>query len=382
MAWKSNPAYFFGDFDGLYNRLVCGYKEDWESVIRFADLGHSLAQALAAIGFGVRNHFHRVKYDFSVAVYYGSKCLEWLEEQSAYQDQSALYCYGLFFHVGIAVPIDLPLAFRFMQMAAAQGCGGAAAEHMCGQFSLDGEGTEQNRVEAAKLFLQAANKKFVLSQVRLGECYERGVGVPTQLQEATRYNAMAAKHKYPPAMCKLGDCYMNGLGVSKDINAALSWYTAAAEADYPVGLFKLAQYRGGPSMHDDSRAEALALYRQSAQQGCAEAQFTLGIKYYEGASVHRDYLESIAWFHLCAESALPAAYYYVGLSFLEGHGVPKDLNNSLKYLQLAASTGYEAAQGRVETVLAAVNTQANNDPSYLFADAMLELTPLLFERPG
>ena len=69
-------------------------------------------------------------------------------------------------------------------------------------------------------------------------------------------------------------------------------------------------------------AFAQTALKEKAEKGDADAQFTLGMTYYEGRSVPRDYVESARWFrkaadqgHAIAQSRL-APYMKTAAAFL------------------------------------------------------------------
>ena len=62
--------------------------------------------------------------------------------------------------------------------------------------------------------------------------------------------------------------------------------------------------------------EALRLFRLSAEQGYAQAQFNLGLMYDRGQGVSKDYTESIKWLKLAAEQRFEAAQFKLELMHL------------------------------------------------------------------
>ena len=63
---------------------------------------------------------------------------------------------------------------------------------------------------------------------------------------------------------------------------------------------------------------------QSAEQGVAEAQFNLGVMYYDGQGVRQDYAEAFRWFRQAAEQGNADAQYNLGSMYHIGHGVRQD----------------------------------------------------------
>ena len=101
----------------------------------------------------------------------------------------------------------------------------------------------------------------------------------------------------------------------------------------------------------DRKAEQL---RQAADQGDAEAQYKLGVRYVEGDGVPQDHREAVKWYRLAAERGYAAAQFTLGKMYAEAgrglsgwkpEGVPaQDLPEALRWLRLAADQGNAEAQ--------------------------------------
>jgi len=88
--------------------------------------------------------------------------------------------------------------------------------------------------------------------------------------------------------------------------------------------------------HDE--ATELRLLRQLADAGVARARNDLGMMYWAGWGVPKDYAEAVKWLRLAAAQGLAAAQYNLGTILGEkGHGVPRDLAEAVKWLRLAAT---------------------------------------------
>ncbi len=99
--------------------------------------------------------------------------------------------------------------------------------------------------------------------------------------------------------------YGKGLGVPQDYADAVKWYRKAAEqgmadAQYNLGL----KYDNGLGVPQDY-AEALKWYRKAAEQGNASAQTNLGVMYGVGEGVPQDYVQAHVWYSLAAFSFPP-----------------------------------------------------------------------------
>ena len=102
-----------------------------------------------------------------------------------------------------------------------------------------------------------------------------------------------------------------------------------------------------------------------AKQGNASAQFELGVMYYKGEEVSKDYLKSFKWFQKAADSGLPEAQFNLGLLVSKGHGVDKNLSVALKWFQKAAEQDYPQAQFNLGVMYAqAEGVTRNNIKAY------------------
>src|SRR5690242_10302441 len=98
----------------------------------------------------------------------------------------------------------------------------------------------------------------------------------------------------------------------------------------------------------DSVMGSLQAKAERAEQGDAGAQFELGLLYYQGNGVTRDYSEAARWLRKADEQGdtLNSAA-LLGTMYYEGRGVPQDYEEVYFWLSLAAvSGGAEATSAR------------------------------------
>ncbi len=84
--------------------------------------------------------------------------------------------------------------------------------------------------------------------------------------------------------------------------------------------------------------------RRSAEQGDAEAQLALGIRYYNGIGVEQDRKEAVKWFGKAAKQGNAEAQSCLGDCYLEGEGVEKDAVEAVKWYRKAADQGLAIAR--------------------------------------
>ena len=87
----------------------------------------------------------------------------------------------------------------------------------------------------------------------------------------------------------------------------------------------------------------------AAEQGLAEARNNLGVAYYNGRGVPKDYAESMKWYRMAAEQGLAQAQNNLGVAYRKGEGVPQDYPESMKWFLMAAEQGLAVAQCNLGT---------------------------------
>jgi TPR repeat protein len=100
-------------------------------------------------------------------------------------------------------------------------------------------------------------------------------------------------------------------------------------------------YANGLGVRQDY-AEAWIWYRRAADQGDAEAQYSLGAMYAKGKGVPQDYAEAAIWYRKAADQGVPTAQGPLGLMYAKGQGVPQDLVEAHKWSNLAVA-GFRAS---------------------------------------
>ena len=91
-------------------------------------------------------------------------------------------------------------------------------------------------------------------------------------------------------------------------------------------------------------AEAVSLFEKAAEQGNAEAQYSLGRCYYNGEGVGKDFTKAVSWFDKAAEQGYAEAQYKLGRCYYYGEGVNKDHAKAVYWFAKAAGEGNVSAQ--------------------------------------
>jgi type II secretion system protein G len=95
--------------------------------------------------------------------------------------------------------------------------------------------------------------------------------------------------------------------------------------------------------------------REKAERGDASAQSQLGVMYWNGLGVEKNYPEALKWLRKAADQGEAEAEFYLGFSYALGTGVEKNEAQAVKWYQKAADHGNAQAQVYLARALEAGN---------------------------
>lgn len=101
------------------------------------------------------------------------------------------------------------------------------------------------------------------------------------------------------------------------------------------------------------------LFRPLAEQGDLEAQNYLGVQYYLGLGVAKDYKKAVEWYEVAAKKGHADAQRNLGDMYLNGHGVNQDEFKAYVWYFASSQQGNESAKPRLD-VLASDNNLSPN----------------------
>ncbi len=113
----------------------------------------------------------------------------------------------------------------------------------------------------------------------------------------------------------------------------------SADAQYALGL----RYTNAVGVDQDFNA-GLKAFRKAAVQGHSGAQYLLGMGYFTGRGTDRDELQARAWLTRAADGGHAGAQYQLGLIYLNGQDVIAEPAWSLHWIGRAAEQDLPAAQ--------------------------------------
>src|SRR5947209_8375016 len=83
--------------------------------------------------------------------------------------------------------------------------------------------------------------------------------------------------------------------------------------------------------------QTLNAERARADLGNADDMFRIGLRYYRGNGVEKDYKEAAAWFRKASDAGDADSMTWMGLLHARGHGVPKDYAQAKSWYEKAAA---------------------------------------------
>lgn len=119
-----------------------------------------------------------------------------------------------------------------------------------------------------------------------------------------------------------------------------------ADAQYHLGVL----YYNGMGVPEDEK-KAVQLLTSSAQKGNVDAMYQLGNAYTFGAQtpqlVADADVEAAGWYFKAAKAGNADAQYSIGLLFLVGKGLEKNEKEAMYWMQLAAKNGHKDAKNYI-----------------------------------
>jgi tetratricopeptide (TPR) repeat protein len=161
---------------------------------------------------------------------------------------------------------------------------------------IDPDGSFQDFDEAVQCFRKAASQGHAGAELEIGHLYERGLGVREDFEEAMRCYRKAAERHEPHSACAIGGLYLEGKGVRQDLDEAAKWLRLDAQEGCARAQFGL-----GLLLDKDRKTEeAVPWFRRAAEAGTTQAQAKLGELLGDGLFVKQDYVEACQWLSLAA----------------------------------------------------------------------------------
>ncbi|CAF3779137.1 unnamed protein product [Rotaria socialis] len=186
-----------------------------------------------------------------------------------------------------------------------------------------------NSEAVCKTYKLFREKNPSLADVEKGYKYEHGDNdVKQNYEEAARYFEKAARQGNAEGMYNLARLSEHGLGVKKDHNIAQNLYEqAAAEPPYHSELYNI------------------------RNNGVAEAEHALGVRYAEGVVVNKNLGIAACWYQRAFKHGNVQSGNSLALLYENGSGVILDLDKAEQIFEQAAEQGDSNAMYNLATLL-------------------------------
>ena len=156
-------------------------------------------------------------------------------------------------------------------------------------------------------------------------------------------------------MTERDETYRQGLGAleSEEYTRALALLRQAAEAGHAQAQYRLGiMYANAEGVQLDY-ASAAAWLRQAADQGLAPAQSILAWLYASGYGVEQNDKEAGRWYRKAAQQGLPKDQYTLAAMYRWGrYGVERNPAKMIEWYERAANQGFAPAQYALGQMLA------------------------------
>ena len=181
-------------------------------------------------------------------------------------------------------------------------------------------------------YYELADRGDAWVQFNLGNMYARGYGVPKNDTEALK-RAVAAfeRRDYYTALQELRPLAERG----------------NAQAQLKLGFLYHRGWGFFRDRHEPDFAKAEKWYRKAAQQGLAEAQFTLGVMLTQGET---GWYEAVKWFQKAAEQGDIDGQNELGIAYRDGRGVTRNYAEALKWFGKSAERGDTLSQLQISSM--------------------------------
>ena len=136
------------------------------------------------------------------------------------------------------------------------------------------------------------------------------------------------------------------------INLSVAVLRELAEAGNAEAQNELGQrYETGRGVPQDF-GTAVALYRQAAERGNARGQGNLGAMYVNGTGVQRDDNAALAWLRRAADQGDARGQNGLGVMYRDGFGVAQDYREAVRWFRRSAAQDYPRGQNNLGVMYA------------------------------
>jgi len=321
------------------------------------------------------------QYYFAKTLRYGlgtkeqtSLARKWFTKAAKQGHADAQYELGLQFQKGIGAKKNRKAAIKWLSKSAKKG--NKKAKTILAKYA-----PTKPKLSPAKQFMETnirlARKGNVNAQYKLGKAYREGKKTKVNLKKSYYWFKKAAKQNHTDAQYNLALIYMDGnKAAKKDIEKAKTWLTKAANKNHKKSNRKLNELAViARNEQQEIKFESLKI---EANDGDAEQQFELGMRYLLGYQVEVDKQQAFHWINKAASQNHPLAQYKLANQHMTGSFLNQDIPLAIHLFSEAAKQKIEKAklalkyykENGLETLVKA--EEGDKEAQYQLASSYLE----------
>lgn len=134
------------------------------------------------------------------------------------------------------------------------------------------------------------------------------------------------------------------VGWSRPAAAEYLCSNMALNLSWNLGIIAIILSPLSKKCRSDSMQDFDKAYRRFYAESHADVQFNLGVCYYNGDGVPKDYAEAVKWWHKAAEQNHSGAQTFLAGCYGSGYGVPKNEAEAIRWWRKAAEQNHRDAQ--------------------------------------
>ncbi len=218
--------------------------------------------------------------------------------------------------------------------------------HLMDGYSADfDQYASEDQLSRFAHFVRGAMSNNAEHQSNLADFYLDGVNGDSYEELALSWYLIAASNNDPYAQYMLSIMYERGLGVPQDLNKSVAWYKNASGLKHSSDAKVLVSKRFAlPTSTLYDKKLALQWMESAAKDNNVLAQELLGDMYAQGKGTEKSELDALKWYAKAAAQESTYAQYSLGLMFYNGQGVEQNLQEASRLLSAAAFGGNSEAQ--------------------------------------
>jgi TPR repeat protein len=132
----------------------------------------------------------------------------------------------------------------------------------------------------------------------------------------------------------------------ESISKTINYIVEEADCDYRliVEITEIIYDKAKEQYHSENYPAAFELFSITAEKGFPKSQNGLGVCYYEGKGVEKDYTKAVEWYTRAANQGYVKAQYNLGICYEYGDGIEKNISKAVEWYAKAADQGDADAQ--------------------------------------